>query len=114
MNEFNGNKPTVEKSFETLKDSAAALKDSVSSLVDQGGETIGALKARVGDLGQQVKDGGAAAIDKTESFVQKSPFAAVAIAFGVGYVAMRLRTSPLVKFGLIGGLAFLGIRKIAA
>jgi len=109
MNELDP-KTTVEQSLETLAESAAAVKESVASLVDQGGATIGAIKARAADVGKQVVDRGTVALDRTESVVQKNPFASVAIAFGIGYVAMRLRTSPLVKLGLIGGLGYLGIR----
>ncbi len=113
----NTSRTSLENSIETLKDNASSVKESVAfvkesvaTLVDQGGATIDALKARVGDIGDKVKAEGAIVLDRTESLVQKNPFASVAIAFGLGYVAMRLRTSPLVKLGLIAGLGALGVR----
>ena len=107
---MDNNKSSFDQNFETLKDNAASVKESISSLVDQGGATIDAIKAKAGDVSYKVKSEGAAAIERTESLVQQNPFAAVAIAFGIGYVAMRLRTSPFVKLALVGGLGYLGVR----
>ena len=112
MNEFDtSTKPTVKDSVSTLKDNASTLKDNVSTLVDQGSATVDAIKTRVGDVTTSIKEGGAAAIDKTTSFVEENPYKAIGIAFGLGYVLMRIRTSPLTKLALIGGLGYLGVTK---
>jgi ElaB/YqjD/DUF883 family membrane-anchored ribosome-binding protein len=94
---------------------SASIKASVQNLVDQGSETVDAIKAkvddlktRVGDVSGTVKDGGAAAYDKTVSFIQANPFKSLAIAFGIGYVAMRIRTSRVLKIALLGGLGLAG------
>ncbi len=92
-NEFGSSKPTI--------------KDSVQTLVDQGSETVGTIKNRVGDAADSVKQGGAAARERTTNYIQANPLKSLVIAFGLGYVAMRVRTSPLFKVALISGLGYL-------
>lgn len=106
MNEKN----IVKDNVESLRESAANLKEDVTAFVDQGKSAVESLKARVGDVGQSISENGSAAVDKATSFIEGSPIKAVAIAFGLGYVAMRIRTSPLLKFGAIAGLGYLGLR----
>jgi ElaB/YqjD/DUF883 family membrane-anchored ribosome-binding protein len=84
------------------------IKQSVGNLVDQSSETMGTVKARLGDVTDQVKDSGTVAYDKTMNYIEASPLKAVLIAFGAGYVAMRIKTSPLFKIAMLGGLAYLG------
>jgi ElaB/YqjD/DUF883 family membrane-anchored ribosome-binding protein len=113
MNEFDsGSKSTVKQNVAALKDNASTVKDSMSTLVDQGSATVGAIKARLGDVTDQVKEGGSAAIDRTSTFVEANPFKSLALAFGLGYVLMRIRTSPLVKIAVVGGLGYLGTRLV--
>jgi ElaB/YqjD/DUF883 family membrane-anchored ribosome-binding protein len=106
MNEFD------RSSKSTAKENVSSIKDSVSTLVDQGSATVDAIKARLGDVGDQVKESSSAAIDRTTTFIEANPFKSVAISFGIGYVLMRLRTSPLVKIALVGGLGYLGTRLV--
>lgn len=65
------------------------LKDSVRNLVDAGGERAGQLKTRAIDLKDSVVEQGGVAIKKTGSLIKEHPFAAIGIAFGVGYIAVR-------------------------
>jgi ElaB/YqjD/DUF883 family membrane-anchored ribosome-binding protein len=67
---------TTAHSFDARVD---ALKNSAKHLVDVGG-----------DRATQIKDSAAAQIDKLGSLITLHPFAAVAISFGIGYIAMRL------------------------
>jgi ElaB/YqjD/DUF883 family membrane-anchored ribosome-binding protein len=97
----------------------ASIKSSVQNLVDQGTETVDAIKSkvadvktRVGDVTGTVKDGGAQAYSNLVSFVQANPFKGIALAFGIGYVAMRIRTSPILKLALLGGLGMAGRKMI--
>ncbi|MBA3819168.1 MAG: hypothetical protein H0X17_09775 [Deltaproteobacteria bacterium] len=92
--------------------SKATIKDSVQGLVDQGSETVDAIKNRVSDVTDTVKEGGTAALDRTTSFIQENPLKSLAIAFGVGYLAMRIRTSPFFKVAMIGGLGLLGTKVV--
>lgn len=82
--------------------------ESVRTLVDTSSETIDAIKTRLGDVTDNVKQGGSAAVDRTQSYIQANPYKSLLIAFGAGYVAMRIKTSPLFKVGMLGVLAYLG------
>lgn len=88
------------------------VKESVSTLVDQGGAAVSAIKNRFGDVSRQFQDGGSAALEGTRAMVVANPFKSLAVAFGIGYVAMRVRTSPLFELAFLGGLAYLGSRAI--
>lgn len=74
-------------SIETKLDS---LKESVRNLVDAGGERAGQLKTKAIDVKDSVVENGGAALRKTGSLIKDHPIAAIAIAFGVGYIAIRL------------------------
>jgi ElaB/YqjD/DUF883 family membrane-anchored ribosome-binding protein len=101
---------TVKDSVDSLKETAANLKEDVTTFVDQGKDTVESIKARAGDMRQSISENGAAVLDKATSFIEASPVKAVAIAFGLGYLAMRIRTSPLLKFGALAGIGYLGLR----
>ena len=103
-------KTTVQDNVESLRESAANLKEDVTAFVDQGKNAVDAIKTRVGDVRQSISENGAVVVEKASSFIEASPIKAVAIAFGLGYIAMRIRTSPLLKFGALAGLGYLGLR----
>lgn len=67
-----------------------SIKDSVKGLVDQGQHKVTAIKDKVVDLQHKAKDRGGVAVDKASDLIKAHPFAAIGIAFGVGYIAMRL------------------------
>jgi len=67
-----------------------SIKESVRNLVDAGGERAGQLKSKAIDAKDAVFENGEAAIKKTGSLVKDHPLAAIAIAFGVGYITLRL------------------------
>ena len=91
----------MNNEFDAMKPS---IKSSVTSLVDGGNEAVEAVKARLGDVNQ----GAAAVYDKTTTYIQAHPLKAIGLAYGAGYLAMRIRTSPLFKVALLGGLAYFG------
>jgi ElaB/YqjD/DUF883 family membrane-anchored ribosome-binding protein len=74
-------------SFEDRLDS---LKESVRNLVDYGTGKADALKSRAIDVKDAVVSGGSRALRKTGSLIKEHPIIAIAIAFGVGYVAIRV------------------------
>ena len=88
----------------------SSIRDSVQSLVDQGTETADAIRSRVDEVTDGARSKGSAAYVRTAKFVKANPFASVAIALGVGYVAMRIKTSKLMKIALISGVGYLGTR----
>lgn len=67
-----------------------SLKESVRNLVDAGGERASHLKDRAIDAKDVALENGRAALDRVSSLVKEHPFAALAIAFGVGYVTIRM------------------------
>ena len=66
------------------------LKDSVKHLVDQGQEKAGEIKNALVGAKQKVVSTGANLIASARAAIVDRPFVAVGIAFGVGYVAMRI------------------------
>lgn len=84
--------------------SKASIQNSVSALVDQGNEAVQAVRSRIGD----VNESAAAVYDRTTTYIQAHPLKAIGIAYGAGYLAMRIKTSPLFKIGLLGGLLYVG------
>jgi ElaB/YqjD/DUF883 family membrane-anchored ribosome-binding protein len=66
------------------------LKDKVKGVVDQGQEKVHELKNKVVDVKQQAVTKGNEVLDKATSFIRANPIKAVGIAFGVGYIGMRL------------------------
>lgn len=85
---------------------AGTIKDSVSHLVDQGHQTVDAIKSRVADVRGQVTDNTGAIRDGLARYVEAHPLKALGIAFGLGYVAMRIRTSFIMELAFLGAFAY--------
>jgi len=92
----------------------ASVKESVQTLVDHGGEAVHDIKAKVNEVSTEARDKAAAAYDELVKFVHEHPGKSVALAFGLGYVAMRIRTNFLFPFAVIGGIGLLVKRKLSA
>jgi ElaB/YqjD/DUF883 family membrane-anchored ribosome-binding protein len=73
--------------MDSLKDN---VKDNVKNLVDQGQEKVSAIKEKVIDVKDQAVTRGEAVLDRTTTFIKANPLKAVGIAFGIGYIGMRL------------------------
>lgn len=73
-----------------FSDKIDSLTDSVKGLVDQGQERVDALKTKVVDLKDEAMTRGNALLDGATDYIQANPFKAVGIAFGIGYLAMRV------------------------
>ena len=56
-----------------------AVKDGVKHFIDAGS-----------DRAQDLRDGAMTGVDRVAKVIQKHPFAAIGIAFGFGYIAMRI------------------------
>lgn len=87
-----------------LDASKQSIKGSVSAVVDQGAEAMQAVKARLGTVNESASE----IYDRTTTFIQAHPLKAIGIAYGAGYLAMRIKTSPLFKIALLGGLLYGG------
>ncbi len=74
-------------SLDTRLDS---LKESVRNLVDAGGEKAGQIKTKAIDVKDSVVENGGIALRKAGSLIKEHPIAAIGIAFGIGYITVRL------------------------
>jgi ElaB/YqjD/DUF883 family membrane-anchored ribosome-binding protein len=83
MNNGNGNTNTANEKL-------GAIKDKVKGLVDQGEEKVDQIKHKVIEVKDQAVTRGSSILGRVESFIKANPLKAVGIAFGVGYVGMRL------------------------
>ena len=67
-----------------------SIKDSVKGLVDQGQDKAKAIKERVVEVKDQAVTRGSEYMDRATELIKLHPLKAVGIAFGVGYLGMRL------------------------
>lgn len=67
-----------------------AIKERVSGLVDQGHVKVDQLKAKAIDVKDEAMTRGNKLVDRTADFIRANPLKSVGIAFGVGYLGMRL------------------------
>jgi ElaB/YqjD/DUF883 family membrane-anchored ribosome-binding protein len=67
-----------------------SLKDSVRGLVDQGQEKVHQMKDRVVDAKDQAVSRGNEVLDKVSAYIKANPIKSIGIAFGAGYIGMRL------------------------
>lgn len=88
--------------------SADSIAESVQTLVDQGAETLDTIKARVTQATDGARTKGAQVVDRTSVLVTENPLKSLAIAFGIGYIAMRVTTSKLTSIAMIGGVIYAG------
>lgn len=66
------------------------VKESVRGLVDHGQEKVGQIKDKVVDVKDQAVTRGNEYLGKVTDYIRGNPLKAVGIAFGVGYIGMRL------------------------
>ena len=74
----------------TMDDKLGSIKERVRGVVDQGHEKVDHLKHKVMDVKDQVASRGHVVIDRASEFIRANPLKAVGIAFGIGYIGMRL------------------------
>jgi ElaB/YqjD/DUF883 family membrane-anchored ribosome-binding protein len=73
-----------------VDDKVDSIKDTVKGFVDQSAHTVDAIKSRVVDVKDQAFDRGGDALARLTSLIKAHPIKAVGIAFGAGYLGMRL------------------------
>ena len=73
----------------TIEGKIDNLKESVRNLVDAGGERAGQLKDRALGVKDQVVESGEVYLNRLTDLIKAHPIAALGIAFGVGYIAIR-------------------------
>lgn len=65
-------------------------RNDVSTIEDRFDSLKESVLARLGDAKDAVVSGTRAGVSKTGSLIKEHPIAAIAIAFGIGYIAMRV------------------------
>jgi ElaB/YqjD/DUF883 family membrane-anchored ribosome-binding protein len=78
-NNGNPNSATTERRLDSIK-------DSVKDFVDHGQERVQHLKDRAVDVQKQAMT----YLDRAAEFIKANPMKSVAIAFGAGYLGMRI------------------------
>lgn len=67
-----------------------SLKESVRNLIDAGEQRAERLRSRAVDAKDSVIDRSGVAIRQTGTLIREHPLASLGIAFGLGYLAVRL------------------------
>jgi ElaB/YqjD/DUF883 family membrane-anchored ribosome-binding protein len=67
-----------------------SIKESVKGFVDQSQDKVKAIKERVVDVKDQAVSRGGEYMDRATDLIKAHPLKAVGIAFGAGYIGMRL------------------------
>jgi len=73
-----------------VDDKVDSIKEAVKGLVDQGAQKVDAFKNKAVEAKDQVFDRGGDMLDRLTTMIKSHPIKAVAIAFGAGYIGMRL------------------------
>jgi ElaB/YqjD/DUF883 family membrane-anchored ribosome-binding protein len=73
-----------------VEDKLDSIRDSVKGVVDRGAQKAEALKNKVVEAKDQAMNRGSEGLDRLASMVRAHPLKAVGIAFGLGYIGMRL------------------------
>jgi ElaB/YqjD/DUF883 family membrane-anchored ribosome-binding protein len=81
------NQQATDKAIEQRVD---MLKENLRGLVEQGQDKVNEIKTKVIEVKDQAMKQGSAAMDQARETIKAHPLASVGIAFGVGYVAMRI------------------------
>ena len=93
MNNRNGTgtmDQTQDKLGEKLDDRIDSIKEQVKGLVDKGEQRAAAIKNRAIEVKDEAFSKGNALLDQVNGFIKSNPLKAVGIAFGAGYIGMRL------------------------
>jgi ElaB/YqjD/DUF883 family membrane-anchored ribosome-binding protein len=73
-----------------VDDKIDSIKESVKGFVDQSSHAVDQIKSRVVDVKDQAMSRGGDLIEQLATVIKAHPLQAVGIAFGAGYVGMRL------------------------
>ncbi|HET9621646.1 MAG TPA: hypothetical protein VFP84_09785 [Kofleriaceae bacterium] len=74
----------------TFDDKIDSLRDSMKGVVDQGAQRVDALKSRLIDVKDEAVSRGGDLLGQATNLIKTHPMKSIAIAFGVGFLAMRL------------------------
>jgi ElaB/YqjD/DUF883 family membrane-anchored ribosome-binding protein len=90
LSDMPNNGITADTIKDQARDKAETIKDQVKGLVDAGQDKVNEVREKIVDAKEKVVDKADSMMTSLESRIKARPLAAVGIAFGVGYIAMRL------------------------
>jgi ElaB/YqjD/DUF883 family membrane-anchored ribosome-binding protein len=73
-----------------VEDKLDSIRDSVKGIVDRGAQKADAIKSKVVAAKDEAMNRGSESLDRLASFVRAHPLKSIGIAFGLGYIGMRL------------------------
>jgi len=84
------NKNDVGSAAQSTDEKLDTLKGAVKGLVDQGVRKVDALKNKAAEAKEEAIARGSNILERVTDLIKAHPIKAVAVAFGVGYLGMRL------------------------
>ena len=81
---------TMDQGASHLEGRIEGIKESVKGFVEKGGARADEIKTRVIEVKDQAMTRGNAFVDRAGDFIKANPIKSVGLAFGLGYVGMRL------------------------
>jgi ElaB/YqjD/DUF883 family membrane-anchored ribosome-binding protein len=84
------NKNGMTGTTQGVDDKIDSIKDTVKGFVDQGAHTVDAIKSKVVDVKDQAIHRGGDLLERMTQLIKAHPIKAIGIAFGAGYLGMRL------------------------
>jgi ElaB/YqjD/DUF883 family membrane-anchored ribosome-binding protein len=74
----------------TIEDKIDSLRDSMKGVVDQGAQKVDSIKSKIIDVKDGAVSRGGDLISRASGLIQAHPLKAIGIAFGIGFLSMRL------------------------
>lgn len=74
----------------TLDDKLDSLRDSMKGVVDQGAQRVDQLKSKLIDVKDEAVARGGDLLTQATNLIKAHPLKSIAIAFGAGFIGMRL------------------------
>ncbi len=81
---------TTEQGASAIEGRIEGIKESVKGFVDKGEKRLDEVRSRVVEVKDEAVTRGNKVLDQVVSFIKANPMKAVGLAFGFGYVGMRL------------------------
>jgi ElaB/YqjD/DUF883 family membrane-anchored ribosome-binding protein len=81
---------SASSAAQVLDEKLDALNERLKSLIDQGAQKVDALMARLIGVRDRTITRGGDVLDRMTAIIKAHPLRAVAVAFGAGYLGMRL------------------------
>lgn len=84
------NKNSIDAGANGVDDKIDSLRDTMKGIVDNGSQKVDALKTKVVEVKDQALTRGSDLLSSVSGLIKEHPLKAIGIAFGAGYIGMRL------------------------